>query len=397
MLKITSLLLLCLFTAETNAFLITSYKTEKLNYNLPTRILVAGAGDDLGTQFHDMARGAAIKYSQQNANEQIVLISAKEPGFDNKVGLQNMGFNFQSENKKSFNGDTFLDEIEKFNQIASIDIYSHSSAQYGIHLDGKAHRLTLNTKHIERLKGHFTKDAFSILHGCNAGFNLAPFLSSAWEIPVAGAMTSSNFQKLHSDGNFYLTEENLYPNSDWAQTNDKTFNESEKCKSGICSRMKPDNTPYNGFWGQYRAGGLPFYKFFCIKNSSEACTRVMAKSLLSFIGTTNIKTTSTLAEYKKVVLDFLCPVSAKRDLRAECEANLESALVTGDSTYNPFSRAQVECNFKSCEVEIKCKKIFLTGIFKPGSCELINNSKGKATTLVREYKAYLEGFQYLKN
>jgi hypothetical protein len=397
MLRFAAFLLMCLMAFESNAFLVTTYNTEKLNYNLPTRILVAGAGDDLGTQFQQVARGKALKYSQQYPNEQIVLIAANEPDVDDKAVLKSWGFSFQLENKSTFNGDTLLDETVKFKQIASIDIFSHSSAQHGIHLDGRAHRLTLNTKNIERLKGHFTKDAYAFLHGCNAGFNLAPFLSSAWEIPVAGAMTSTNFQKLHNDGNYYLTEEGFFPNTDWATTNNKSFNETVNCNAGMCLRLKPDNNPYTGFWGEYGDGGLPFYKFFCVKNSLEVCNRVMAKSLLSFIGNTNLKTTETLTEYKNSLFDFLCPVSAKRDLRKECEENLESALVTGDLTYNPFTRTQVQCNFKSCEAEIVCKNVFLTGISKPGTCQLVNHFEGKATTLVREYKAYLDGFKNLNN
>ena len=397
MLKTTLFILACLFTLESNAFLITTYNADKLNYNLPTRLLVAGAGDDLGTQFQEVARGSALKYSQQHPDEQIVLIAANEPGIDNKATLKSWGFNFQYEKRSTFNGESFLAEAEKFTQIASIDIYSHSSAQYGIHLDGKFHRLTVNTKHIERLKGHFIKDAYAFLHGCNGGFNLAPLLSTVWEIPVAGAMTSSNFQKLHSDGNFYLSEEGMFPNSDWAQLNPTSFDKPTKCLSGMCLRLKPDNNPYTGFWGEYHDGGLSFYKFFCVKNSTQDCTRVMAKSLLSFIGKINLNTNSSLSDYKKSLFDFLCPISSKSDLRKECEENLESALLTGDSTYNPFSRDQVECNFQSCEVEIQCKKIFLTGLIKPGSCILVNKFQGKSTTLVREYKAYLEGFKSLNN
>ena len=395
MLRVATYLLMLLFALEANAFLITTYKTDTLNYNLPTRILVAGAGDDLGTQFQEVARGKALKYSQQYPNEQIVLITANEPGIDDKLALKNWHFNFQQEIKSSFNGDTFLDQVVKFTQIASIDIFSHSSAQYGIHLDGKAHRLTLNTKHVERLKGHFLKDAYAFLHGCNGGFNLAPFLSSAWEIPVAGAMTSTNFQKLHSDGNYYLSEDGFFPNSDWASVNDKSFDNPVKCNSGMCLRLKPDNNAYTGFWGEYGDGGLSFYKFFCMKNGESECNRVMAKSLLSFVGNSNLKAASSLVEYKKSLFDFLCPVSAKRDLRKECEENLESSLVTGDLTYNPFTKTQIECNFQSCEVEIKCTHFF--GINKPGSCQLINHFDGKSTTLAREYKAYLDGYKYLNN
>lgn len=397
MLKSISFLVVLLMAMQANAYLITSYKTDRIDYEAPTRILVAGVGDNLGTQFQEVARGKALKYSQQFPNDQIVLITAKEPDLDNKAQLKVWGFNMQSEERGNFNGQSLLEDAIKFKKIASIDIFSHSSAQYGIHLDSKAHRLTLNTKGLEKLRGHFLPEAFAFLHGCNAGFNLAPFLSDLWEIPVAGAMTSTNFQKLHNDENFYLIEEGFYPNTDWATKNPLSFDQEVKCNAGMCLRLKPDNTPYTGFWGEYQDGGLPFYKFFCIKNSDESCKKIMAKSLLSFIGNTNLKKTATLEEYKQSVFDFLCPVSGSKNLRAECEAKLEESLLGGDQTYNPFSRKQVECDFKACKVEIKCDKVFLTGVYKPGTCSLVNKVEGRATTLTREYKAYIEGYKNLNN
>ncbi len=397
MLKKVTTLLLCLMAFKSHAFLVTALNTDKLDPNKPTHILVAGAGDDLGTQFQQVARSKALKYSQLYPGDQIVMISHDEPEMDNKALLNAWGFQLIKKDRSTFNGKSFIEEAAKFNQIASMDIFSHSSAQYGIHLDGKAHRLTLNTKGLEELKGHFTKDAYVYLHGCNSGFNLAPFLSDVWEIPVAGSMTSTNFQKLHSDGNFYLTEEGFYPSNEWAQTNSKSFNEPVPCnKAGMCLRLKPDNNPYIGFWGEYHDGGLPFYKFFCVKNQSSDCKRIMAKSLLSFNATTNITKNSSLEEYKAVLFDFLCPVSATKNLRGECMTALEKSLTGVNLTYNPFSQEQVECDFKSCKVEISCDKVPLTGVYKPGTCTLVNLAGHGSTTLTTEFKAYIEGFAELK-
>lgn len=397
MLKKVSVIFMCLFAFNSHAYIMTALNTDKVDFNRPTHILVAGAGDDLGIQFQLVARSKALKYSQLYPNEQIVLISHDEPEVDNKALLNVWGFQFIKKDRSTFNGKSFIDETSKFNQIATIDIFSHSSAQYGIHLDGKAHRLTLNTKGLEQLKGHFTKDAYVFLHGCNSGFNLAPFLSDIWEIPVAGSMTSTNFQKLHSDGNFYLTEQGSYPSNEWAQTNEKGFAGPVSCsKAGMCSRLKPDNNPYVGFWGEYHDGGLPFYKFFCTKTAVPDCKRIMAKSLLSFNSTSNITPNSSLEEYKKVLFDFLCPVSSTKNLRGECEIALEKSLTVGSQTYNPFSQEQVECDFKSCQVEIKCEKVLLTGVYKPGTCTLINLAGHDATTMVREFKAYLEGYAEMR-
>lgn len=393
----------CLMTAalaltclQANAsYFVTAFKQNKIDYNAPTRVMVAGNGDDLGLLFQEVAKGKALKYAEQGPKDQIVFITINEKELDNANALSRWGFNVIDDERGTFDGKVFIKETVKFKKILSLDIFSHSSAQFGIHLDGKANRVTLNTKGLEALKGNFMKDAYAQLHGCNSGFNLAPFLSATWGIPVAGSMTSSNFQKLHSDGNFYLEEPGYAPNSDWSKTNTLSYDKPTDCKSGTCIRIKPDNTPYYGFWGQYSGGGLPFYKFFCINNSKEDCTRVMAKALLNFTGTVNIKKESSLDEYKKAVYDFLCPVSSKKDLRQECIDNLEQALVTKDYTYNPFSRPQVECDFKKCQVEITCEKIILTGIPKPGTCVLQNNATSKATTLVREYIAYLEGYKSL--
>jgi hypothetical protein len=395
--KIFLSLIVVLFGLKAEAsYFVTAYGKSSIDYNAPTRLILAGNGDDLALLFQEVAKGKAEKYKQLNPNDQIVFITINEKELDNENALTRWGFNIIESERGTLDGKKFIKEALRVKKILSLDIFSHSSAQFGIHLDGKAHRLTLNTKGLEALRGNFMKDAYAYLHGCNSGFNLAPFLSQTWGIPVAGSMTSTNFQKLHSDGEFYINETAFAPNSEWSKTNNKSFNKPMACKDGACLRLKPDNTPYVGFWGAYREGGLPFYKFFCIQNSKEDCLRVMSKSLLANIGTVNLTKESSLATYKSAVYDFLCPLSSKSEVRDECIAQLELALVTKDYTYNPFSRPQVECSFKKCEVEIKCETVMLTGIPKPGTCELKNNVEGKATTLVREYEAYLEGYKYLK-
>ena len=122
----------------------------------------------------------------------------------------------------------------------------------------------------------------------------------------------------------------------------------------------------------------------------------MAKSLFSFIGTTNLKLNSNLDTYKKALVDFLCPISARRDIRGECEMNLENAMLTEDETYNPFKGVLLECNFNNCLSDFQCTKMPSSSIENAKKCVLINKSKTRATTLVKEYKAYLEGFMALK-
>jgi hypothetical protein len=199
----------------------------------------------------------------------------------------------------------------------------------------------------------------------------------------------------HSDGSFYLTEEGYNPNNDWANENSSTFNHITNCRDGKCLRLKPDNHPYNGYWGEYKAGGLPFYKFFCVNNTNTDCSRAMAKSLYSFIGTTNLKLSSTLKEYKDLLGDFLCPISGTRDYRRVCRDQLNLSLFSFDETFNPFRGTQLDCNFKTCHAEFKCKKIQNPEIPNAKSCILINDSFLPSTTLMKEYEAYISGFQHL--
>ena len=390
-----SLLTWVVFSNAQAAYLMATYNTPELDKTKPTRVMVAGDGDGLGLLFQEVSKARAIRYAENNPSEQIVLISYDDKDLGTENALRRWGFKTIKNDGSTIDGKVFVDEVSKFKKILSIDIFSHSSAQFGIHLAGKANRINIKTKGLEILKPNFMKDAFVYLHGCNSGFNLAPFLSNLWAVPVAGSLTSTNFQKLHSDGHFYLIEEGYAPNSDWALENPFSNDSTSDCSKGTCQRLKPDNTAYYGWWGQYKEGGLPFYKFFCVKNSSEDCTRVMAKSMLSHTLIVNLKKTSTLEDYKKGVIDFLCPVSSKKDLRSECQAELEAALISGDMTYNPFTRPAVECDFKTCKAEITCDKILFTGMAKPGTCSLRNDAKSPATTLVREYKAYLEGYNSL--
>lgn len=387
------LLIATISSAKANYF-VTAYNKTELNPDLPTRVMLAGSGDELKLLFQQVAKAKALKYFENNPNEQILFITASEKETSNEYALKKWGFSILETEKATLDGREFIKKILPFKKILSLDIFSHSSAQFGIHLETHTNRLTVNTRGLEDLKPNFMKDSYVILHGCNTGFTLAPFLSKIWGVPVAGSLTSTNNQKLHSDGNFYLIEEGLYPNSDWQKTNTVSFDEERSCASGACERLKPDNTPYVGWWGAYREGGLPFYKFFCVKNTEEECKRTMAKSLLYHTLIVNLKKDSSLETYKKAVTDFLCPVSAKKDLRGECLAKLDEALITKDMTYNPFSRPQIECDFQGCQAEVACEKILFT-VPKPGTCKLENKAKSPATTLVREYKTYLEAFSYL--
>jgi hypothetical protein len=387
-------LIIFFYLSTANAYFVSTYKSSVIRYDWPTRILVTGVGKEQDTQFQEVANSKALKYSELYPLEQIILIAKNESKIlsTNKNLLKSWGFIIQADERSPFSGEALIQEILKFKKIASIDFFTHGTAHYGLYLENNHNRFSVKTIGIEKLKGHFVEDAYIIMHGCNTGFVLAPFLSRMLDVPVSASMTSTDFQRLHSDGNYYLTDKGQYPNSDWARKNNLSFDHETSCRSGKCLRLKPDNHPYTGYWGEYFDGGLPFYKFFCINNPVEQCNRVMAKSLFSFIGTTNLKFDSSITEYKKALVDFLCPISARRDVKGECEANLELAMLTNDETYNPFRGVLLDCNFETCHADFKCKKMNSPYIPNASSCVLVNRANKKATTLVKEYRAYLSGF-----
>lgn len=396
MFKFISFFILVFLCLDTHAaYFITSYQNKNIDLSRPTRVLVAGYGDELGLLFQEVSKAKAQKLKEQYPNDQIVLIAVKEEDNSNEDVLEKWGFNIIGSKRQTLDGKLLIKELVAFNQIQSLDIFSHSSAQFGIHLNGRMNRLTTNTRGLENVRGHFAKGAYVVLHGCNTGFELAPHLSGVWGVPVLGSLTSTNFQRLHSNGNFYLEESGFPPSNDWSELNELSFDRPLRCKDGYCLRIKPDNSSYVGYWGEYEAG-LPFLKWFCVNISKEECSLAMAKNLLSQISIVNLQRNSDLKLYKKAVFDFLCPISSKRDLRRECEENLDLAIIKKDFTYSPFAREQLECDFNKCKAEIKCNRIIFTGFPKPGTCRLINQAE-TATTLVREYKTYLEAFSYLKN
>ena len=83
---LTALLTLTCVTANASYF-VTAYKQGTVDYNAPTRLLVAGNGDDLGLSFQEVAKGKATKYNDQNPNEQIVFITINEKELDDANAL----------------------------------------------------------------------------------------------------------------------------------------------------------------------------------------------------------------------------------------------------------------------------------------------------------------------
>ena len=377
---LTSLFLL---TAQAGYF-VTSKNAPTLDHSKRTHILVAGHGAELGTLFQSAAVSKAIKLQELYPQDQIVLIACNEIGAaENAAKLRNWGFQVLSLNNNTFTEERLLAELARFTKIASLDFYTHVSAIAGAQLENADNRISQDTD-VSRLKANFTADSFIYLHGCNSGFNLAPSFSSQLEIPVAGSLTYTAFQKLHSSNEFYDNEDTLKPAGEWSVVNDVSFPQTRDCTTGGCIRMKADNSPYTGGWGDYNeGGGLPFYKFFCVKNNETRCLNAMAESVFGLIGKKDYKFASSSSDYNDLLMEFFCPVSNKTNIRQLCVQGLQQAAAN-NTTYNPFQGKLLTCSFKKCQFEIQCADT-------AASCRL-KNDLPSSNAVVDEYKVYLKAY-----
>lgn len=393
----TTLLINSLWGTIANAGYYTAYMYgTKQTTDATTHIIVAGVGMELGIQLQIAAVSKAKRYRELYPDHQIFLISHTEPTlydnpFNNFAKISEWGFQFDRGFNEAFTEKGLLKQMTQFTKIASIDVFSHNSPQLGAQLESKYHRMTGRSEEQKKMAGRFLPDAYAILHGCNSGFEIAPVLSETWKIPVAGTFTGTGFEYLSKNGRFY--PDGNGPGGK-ASINDASFDRPIQCSKGACTRMKPSNGPYDGIWGDFEAGGLNFFKFFCVKNDGNTCYRSMAKSLVASLSLKPIGIKPSLEDYKDYLYDFLCNSSGSGKYLETCKRSLEQYRMTKRIGSNGFRGRQFQCNFKQCYVSIKCRNQPILGIIH-GTCDVKNLWNREVDTLEREYEAYLKGWELL--
>lgn len=388
-------LLLCHGIQNTHAYLVAKLpslssqnSSTEIQKDRPSHIVVAGAAHEAGMLFMQAAITRALKYRENYPEDQILFFAQHEGEVSyNESWLKKRGLTVIHADKKDLTTEKFVEHLKSLKSIRSLDFFTHSAASYGIQLSSITRgKIGPEDKKIREIKNHLTADATITLNGCNSGFFVAPAWSKALGVPVTGSLTSTDFQELNSDGQFYLNNPESRPATPVALDNSLSHAEPANCKLGLCIRMKPVNGPYNGYWGSYYEGGLPFYKMFCPGTTEAKCQAAYKKMVLNFVSTKNLKTDTSFEAYKEVVLDMLCPISAAKAWRAECVSALNQ--VEADralETYSPFRGKQLQCDQNGCKFELDCP------LFKK-ECQLVNTHAGKATTLTEEYKRYLEAY-----
>ncbi len=326
-------------------FYVAKLGKSSIDPGAPTRILIAAEGGTVGTLFQEAAVSQGYLIRDRFPDDQIVFIFVNE---NREVGqepmLRRWGLEVVDRVSEELSLPRLMAGLLPFGAIRSIDIYAHSWKDYAVLTS--QNRFT-GDRSLSVLAGHFTDDAYAIFHGCNAGWELAPKAAREWRIPVAGSLVGTNFEKLHSNGNFYFNDEATKPPGPWASENALSFSYRRSCRAGGCLRMKPDNRPYDGVHGRVFSGA-PFYKFFCIGLESARCLQGMTMSVLSQLDLSPLNDERSKEKYRIAVENMLCPIDRGSTLREDCRRALRAALKSGDLKYSPFAGTLAICSWSEC-------------------------------------------------
>jgi hypothetical protein len=361
-----------------------------------THIIVVGtAAKEDSNQFFQSGITRAHRYKELYPTHQVVIMSSPEVRRtnDDEVFREFNIFVFKTV-KETFTGDRLLAELSQFEKIASLDYFGHSSP-WGLKLGKSDAALdpTVYKNKIASLKSKFIANAYMTISSCNSGFIIAPEFSRLLEIPVAGALTSSLFERIESDGHWYKEED--YTRENYVDQNNFSYNDNVPCSQGLCVRMKASRSSYSAYWGQFKEGGLSFYKFFCNFENNNKCLKGMASSLFGLPSVKALSSKPALEDYKLVVFDWLCSSANNKEYYKNCVNGILNAVQKGDLVYQSHPGNELICDYKSCKAQVVCKgKLFGSGP-KAGSCKLNTQNNPRPINAAREYLDLLKGFQLL--
>jgi hypothetical protein len=362
----------------------------------PTHIILVGYSHGQGDQFLKAAAARARRYRELFPSRQVVFLADPDvAGHTDTELASSCGITVLSKTK---DGELSVDELvatlRAYTSIQSIDVYAHSSP-WSVGLQTGEARLSVWTPPglLRSLRENFTSDAYVTLNGCNAGTELGPFLSSMWQVPVSGALTGSNFEQLHTDGQWYVNDDGQFPPGGWATKNEVSYELPRPCSKGACIRLRPQNAVYHGSWGNFGVG-LGFYKFFCNYEGEEGdCERRMALSLLSFPSVVPLTKESACEQFEQVLFDYLCPASLTS--RDACAKGIKKAWNDGTYLYSSFKGTPIVCDWRRCDVTMHCT---MDENDQPvsGTCTSSTTPGGSFKTQVQEYEHFMRGFEILK-
>ncbi len=438
-------------------YVVADYQKQGIDPYKKTHVIVAAKGGDMALQFHMSAASLARKVQDVNPQDQVVLIAVLDDGkgwletdYSRRLETSLLNFNFLNETNQDdvtkygarsnfkryskiedgtmmalqqwgfgnfrevgqdLEAKTLINELSQFNKIGSVNIFSHSTSYYGLILDGSMNRLDpKDTEKFGELRSRFTPDAYAWLHGCNNSA-VGAKLTSLWSIPVAASFTSTAFQEVFKVGTgspFFVHSypDNIPAGARRTGVNSISYAKTQECLKVPCVRMQPDNYGYVGHWGNYKDGGLGFYKFVCASHVGDRkCKMGMAIGLINQVSHVFTNYKSDLATFKSAAIGALCPVGKKFEKASmnheQCGKALEASLTNPSITVDTFLSKSLECNRKNnCQIKVTCEasEAFGQSFLSAKSCKIENKRdfSKPITTQVQEYRDLVEGFKLLQ-
>lgn len=371
------------FTQNAKAYFVAT-NTGKFESTKETHLFVAGVPDKLDELFIYSLLTKAQGIRERAGDVQLVIIGRNE----DREMIVNRGYKIVEKNREQLKDTAIEGVVNKLKNIKSLDIYAHSGPLNGILLDrGTIVNQLLNEENDlwPMFQGKLNKKSYFMFHGCNAGLKMAPVVAKKLKIAVFAALTGTDFQSIYNE----ISWVHDYNARDLkkSEANLLSLEQEKSCSAGYCRRMKPDNTPYSGYWGEWLEGGFPSYKVFCGSNDTNYCQEGALAGVLEYPSVMPISKVQTLDQFKEILRDFLCPFSYSSKKQAECAASLEASLSGENTQYSPFNGQTLSCDFIRCAAYFKCKNS------SSSSCHLVNEKPGANETFTNEYKFFIKSFE----
>lgn len=456
--------------------------------DLPAHVLVSGAGSELADGFLKSAASRAYYLKAQNPERAVIVITPIEAltnlekdaqarlvakgvkeGDREARWIPDTGLQVLEESAGILDTTAVIGIAKRYEKIQSFEIFSHASWPSGAALQGGALATrfpftkailniydggpidpTLMHPALPELAARMAPDAFAVIWGCNSAYTIAPMLSAVLRVPVLGSLTFTDFETLHKDGNYYKEEAKLpaspaYGANPWARADNISYAKPLDCEKG-CRRMKPNNVPYAGVWGNFdrvkagldqppalpppgvtvdpanplplppkverpafNGGGLNFYKAFCnydekieggkgpfadkarsVSAPGPRCLRGMGAFMMSALAPVAARDTSFSA-YKRRLLDFLCPHESGHEEFLTCVRALERMEGTRERVFSSYHGNVLNCDFHNCHGRFDYLAGDAYGIDQ-ASVRLDAPENTRPTAQADEYFHYLEAY-----
>ena len=380
-----SFLAALMMLASTSAHAYSVFTLKKVNWSRvkTVDVFIAGYGEEMGLQFlyGAITRAKVHEETYPDSRAQVIIWAEEFNKRKDRQIVRDRGMHIMEVNTWHLRENSIVKIIKDLPPVSSLHIVSHNAAVEGVAVQSNS-RMNADADLWQEIKSRLTSDAYVFLHGCNTGYLVAPGISRVLERPVFGSLTSTDFQQVFDNGQWY------HNNSGWGQypsgmgkkkVNDVLYSSNESCWRGFCHRMMPNEHTYRGYWGDYEVG-LPYYKAFCNYNSSGSanCMKGIAHG---------VRTTPTIGarSWQDRVEDFLCPRMADPAVHESCVA----ALKNGGDRRDFFRGKTLDCSLKGCDFESYWTR-------KSGVKVINFTGKDKGTKpFEKEFKLLMEAGKYL--